>query len=175
MSNFEYVVNRKRVVVSDRMQDDFEYLRTEPVGENFDSGFTPELKPQELLQLGVFGGRYMTDCINEFPADWFSRAKLSPGKSDSSLNFFGVKASQSLKSWAEKGWLHRDDPRDWFQWYCRYFMGRRMEDDKRQISRWKGMKRHATQVKRNCSQGDLSCRAKQRQALLHWAYDSRLL
>ncbi len=164
-----------RVLVNDRMQTNYAYVRSEPVGANFHADFAPELTPRDMLELGVFGGKYMTDCVDEFPAAWFSRAKLSPEKSDCRLNFFGVHASQPLKVWQDKGWIHEDDPRGWFQWYCRYFMGRRMTDDQRQISRWKGMKRHVTQVQRNCRKGDFGCRPKQRQALLHWAYDSRKL
>ena len=76
--------------------------------------------------------------------------------------------------WRRKGWLHEDDPRGWFQWYCRYYMGRRMPDeDRRQIGRWKAIRRHVRQVQMNCEPGDVFCRPRQRQALLHWAYDSR--
>jgi hypothetical protein len=65
-------------------------------------------------------------------------------------------------------------PRGWFQWYCRYYMGRRMPDeDGRQIKRWKAIRRHVRQLQLACEPGDLSCRRRQRQALLHWAYDSR--
>ena len=69
-----------------------------------------------------------------------------------------------------------DDPRGWFQWYCRYYQGRRMaREDERQIGRWKAMRRHLAQLRRGCEPGDRWCRPRQRQALLHWAYDSRLL
>jgi hypothetical protein len=163
------------VVVNDRMQHNYRYLIVEPAGRNFDEGFEPELTPAEMLALGVFGGKYMTDCRAEFPASWFSRAKLSPQGKDPSLNFFGVDASQPLAVWRKKGWIYPDDPRGWFQWYCRYYMGRRMEDDARQIGRWKKMARHVAQIRNNCERGDLSCRPRQRQALLHWAYDSRKL
>lgn len=135
--------------------------------------FKPELTPKEMLELGVFGGKYMSDKPSEFPADWFTNAKLSSDKHDPKLNYFGVNASQPLSVWRDKGWIHPDDPRGWFQWYCRYFMGRRHPDDERQIKRWKAMSRHVAQVKKYCSPGDLSCRPRQRQALLHWAYDSR--
>lgn len=129
---------------------------------------------KEMLSLGVFGGRYMTDCRSEFPSDWFASAKLCSEKHDPTLNCFGVNASQPLRVWREKGWIHRNDPRGWFQWYCRYFMGRRQpQEDERQIKRWLAISRHIAQVKKHCSPGDVSCRPRQRQALLHWAYDSR--
>src|SRR5690349_19796452 len=116
---------RQRVVVDDLMQQGYAYYRTEPAGRNFEPGFEPELTPKEMLALGVFGGKYMTDCRAEFPAAWFARAKLSPRKHDSKLNFFGVKASQTLAEWRRQGWIHPQDPRGWFQWYCRYYSGRR--------------------------------------------------
>ncbi len=163
------------VRVDDRMQK-ARYTLSEPQGKNFDPCFKPELTPKEMLALGVFGGKYMTDCRDEFPADWFIHAKLCHERHDPKLNFFGVNASQPLRVWQNKGWIHPADPRGWFQWYCRYYMGRRMpEEDDRQIRRWLAMKRHITQVKNNCDRGDLSCRKRQRQALLHWAYDSRIL
>lgn len=116
----------------------------------------------------------MTDCREEFPKEWFENARLCPERHDPELNLFGVNASRPLSVWREKGWIHPDDPRGWFQWYCRYFMGRRMaEEDTRQIRRWKAMRRHVAQLRKNCVRGDYECRRKQRQALLHWAYDSR--
>ena len=154
------------------MQKRYVYYLTEPAGKNFDPTFTPDLSPAEMLALGVFGGRYMTDCAAEFPASWFEKAKLS-GTRKAEINCFGVNASQPLSVWREKGWLHPDDPRGWFQWYCRYWMGRRAPDDARQIARWKAIRRHVSQLNAGCMKGDLSCRRRQRQALLHWAYDSR--
>jgi hypothetical protein len=127
-----------------------------------------------MLQLGVFGGKYMNDTKGEFPKSWFERAKLSSACRDPSLNFFGVDASQPLSVWRKKGWIHPDDPRGWFQWYCRYYQGRRMtEEDQRQIGRWKAMRRHVQQIRQHCEPDDVFCRRRQRQALLHWAYDSR--
>lgn len=165
---------RKVVVVNDKMQSGYRYELIEPMGKNFDPDFTPELTPKEMLELGVFGGKYMTDCVGEFPKDWFAHAKLSPDRADPSLNCFGVAASQPLSVWRRKGWIHPDDPRGWFQWYCRYYMGRRMpEEDARQIRRWKAIRRHVAQIKKHCMPGALSCRRRQRQALLHWAYESR--
>jgi hypothetical protein len=163
----------RKVTVNDRMQRDYVYLLTEPAGKNFHPDFRPELTPKQMLALGVFGGRYMTDCAAEFPRDWFARAKLSPGRRDARLNCFGVNASQPLREWRGKGWIHPDDPRGWFQWYCRYYLGRRGPDDERQIRRWKAIRRHVAQIRANCLRGDLGCRRRQRQALLHWAYDSR--
>ena len=154
------------------MQSDYSYRLTEPMGKNFHSDFKPELTPKEMLELGVFGGKYMTDCMSEFPSEWFGKAKLCPKRHDPSLNFFGVNASQPLSEWRRKGWIYHEDPRGWFQWYCRYYMGRRCCDDERQVNRWKAMRRHIAQIKKNCFNGDLNCRQKQRQALLHWAYDA---
>jgi hypothetical protein len=160
-------------VVNDLMQRDYVYLLTEPMGENFSPEFHPELTPKQMLALGVFGGKYMTDCASEFPEDWFRRAKLNPERHDPKLNLFGVNASQPLAEWRKRGWIYHEDPRGWFQWYCRYYMGRRCPDDDRQIKRWKAMRRHVAQIKADCVKGDLTCRRRQRQALLHWAYDSR--
>jgi hypothetical protein len=144
------------------------------MGKNFAPDFKPDLSPKEMLKIGVFGGKYMTDCGAEFPADWFADAKLNSEKHDPKLNFFGVNASQPLSVWRAKGWIFADDPRGWFQWYCRYYMGRRIPDeDARQIKRWKAMVRHLAQIHNNCRVGDFSCHRKQRQAVLHWAYDSR--
>ncbi len=159
--------------VNDKMQHGYSYKLSQPLGKSFDSRFKPELTPQQMLKLGVFGGKYMTDCGKEFPQSWYEGAKLSPEKSDPKLNHFGVSASQSLKIWQQKGWIHPDDPRGWFQWYCRYYLGRRHDDDERQVKRWLAMKRHISQIKNNCLPYDESCRKKQRQAVLHWAYDSR--
>lgn len=163
----------RTVTVNDRMQSDYRFRLTEPAGENFHEEFKPELTPSELLSMGVFGGKYMTDCQDEFPAEWFENAKLNSQKHDPELNFFGVNASKPLSYWVEKGWIWANDPRGWFQWYCRYYQGRRCEDDDRQIGRWKAMTRHIGQIRKNCVKGDLLCRPRQRQALLHWAYDSR--
>jgi hypothetical protein len=165
----------KVVEVEDRMQRGYRYALVAPAGRSFDPEFRPELTPAEMLALGVFGGKYMTDCRGEFPVAWFEGAKLSPGGKDPEINYFGVDASQPLSVWRAKGWIHPDDPRGWFQWYCRYWRGRRMQDDARQIGRWKAMRRHVRQVERNCERGDVWCRRRQRQALLPWAYDSRVI
>jgi len=167
-------VGNRVVRVNDKMQKNYIYTLTEPEGRNFSTEFKPELTPKQMLELGVFGGKYMTDCQAEFPQSWFKKAKLSPAKKDPSLNYFKVDASQPLAIWRSKGWIYPEDPRGWFQWYCRYYLGRRLPaEDKRQIKRWKAIRRHIGGIKKNCFQGDLDCRPKQRQALLHWAYDSR--
>ena len=166
----------KTVLVNDKMQKNYTYQLTEIRGSNFHSEFNPELSPKEMLELGVFGGKYLTDCKNEFPKSWFLNAKLSSICKDLSLNFFKVDASTSLSHWIKKGWIYHNDPRGWFQWYCRYYMGRRIEDeDARQIKRWRLISRHSGAIKKNCIAKDLNCRKKQRQALLHWAYDSRII
>jgi hypothetical protein len=166
-----------QIIVNDKMQKDYRYELTCPMGKNFDPMFKPELTPKEMFALGVFGGRYMRDCREEFPKDWFTNAKLYPEGlpgHDKNLNYFKVDASQPLSVWKKKGWIHKDDPRGWFQWYCRYYMGRRIpKEDERQIKRWKAIRRHIAQVIKNCRIKDEYCRPKQRQAILHWAYDSR--
>ena len=163
------------IQVDDLMQQGYRYLRSESPGRNFHRGFAPEISPAEMLSLGVFGGRYMTDCRGEFPEDWFDGAKLCHEEHRPELNFFLVNASKPLAYWREKGWIWEADPRGWFQWYCRYWMGRRSPDDERQIRRWRAMARHLAQVRAHCEEGDLLCRRRQRQAILHWAYDSRRL
>ena len=164
----------RTIIVNDRMQKGYRYTLSEPAGRNFDPEFKPDLTPKEMLHLGVFGGKYMTDCRKEFPKSWFEGAQLSPKARDNSLNYFGVDASQPLSEWRRKGWIFEDDPRGWFQWYCRYYTGRRLPgEDDRQIKRWKAIRRHVRQIEKNCEKGDIHCRRRQRQALLHWAYDSR--
>lgn len=167
---------RKTITVNDLMQTNYTYELIEPEGKNYDPLFKPELSPQQMLEMGVFGGKYMTDCKKEFPKEWFTKAKLCHEFHDPELNFFKVNASQPLSVWKQKKWIFHEDPRGWFQWYCRYYMGRRMySEDLRQIKRWRAMKRHIAQIQRHCNKGDFLCRPVQRQALLHWAYDSRNL
>jgi hypothetical protein len=168
-------IKPKKVTVNDKMQKGYSYLLVEPMGKNFHKDFKPDLTPKQMLALGVFGGKYMTDCKKEFPKDWFDKAKLSPLKKDASLNYFGVNASQLLSVWVKNGWINKEhDPRGWFQWYCRYYMGRRLpKEDERQIKRWKAITRHIGAIVKNCRPKDLTCRPVQRQAVLHWSYDSR--
>lgn len=162
------------ISVNDKMQKNYSYPLSEKEGSNFHPLFSPQLSPKEMLELGVFGGKYMTDCQNEFPELWFKNAKLASEKKDISLNYFSINASQTLAEWQKKGWIHPQDPRGWFQWYCRYYLGRRTDaEDLRQIKRWRAFKRHYGAVVKYCEIYDFSCRKKQRQALLHWAYDSR--
>jgi hypothetical protein len=163
----------RSISVDDLMQKGYVYFLTEPAGRNFHRGFHPQLTPKEMLSLGVFGGKYMTDCTSEFPADWFAKARLCHERHDPGLNFFGVNASQPLAVWRRQGWIYHEDPRGWFQWYCRYYLGRRCIDDERQVKRWRALSRHVSQLKKNCPPGEWDCRRRQRQALLHWAYDSR--
>jgi hypothetical protein len=151
---------KKKVVVNDKMQKNYVYYLTEPIGKNFHKDFKPDLTPKQMLELGVFGGIYMRDCMKEFPKDWFSKAKFAIGdKRQKELNCFKANASQSLSIWRQKGWIYKEDPRGWFQWYCRYYMGRRIpREDERQIKRWKAINRHIAQVVKNCRKGDTTCR-----------------
>lgn len=163
----------RRVQVNDLMQRGYSYLLSEPAGRNFHVLFRPQLTPMRMLELGVFGGKYMTDCAEEFPASWFRNARLGHERHDPSMNFFGINASKPLSYWRAKGWIYHEDPGGWFQWYCRYYRGRRCPDDERQIGRWTAFRRHLAQIRAHCQPGDHACRRRQRQALLHWAYDSR--
>lgn len=164
----------KTIFVDEDYQTGYKYLLTEQPGKNFATEFTPDLTPKQMLQLGIFGGDYFKKIPKEFPEDWFKNVELSRSGAKAELNFFKVNASQPLSEWKKRGWIYFEDPKGWFLWYCRYYQGRRIaEEDTRQIKRWRAIKRHVSQVKNNCLPGDLDCRPKQRQALLHWAYDSR--
>jgi hypothetical protein len=165
-----------KVTVNEAYQTGYTYTRTEPVGKHFDPGFTPQLTPKEMLHLGIFGGDYFSEPPNEFPEDWFKGVPLSPSGADAKLNYFGVNASQPLSVWQQKGWIYFEDPHGWFLWYCRYYLGRRIpKEDARQIKRWHNMRRHVSQLQNSCQPGDTQCQPRRRQALLHWAYDTRKL
>jgi hypothetical protein len=162
---------RTEIVVNDKMQTDYRYRLSEKAGAQFDPNFTPYYTPQQMLEMGVFEGRYLNDCTDEYPAEWFQNAKISR-LPDPALNYFGIKSRQPLEVWQQKGWIYGPDPRGWFQWFCRYYLGRRLSDiDPIQIKRWKGFTRHAGQIRANCYPGDVFCRPRQRQALLQWSYD----
>ena len=133
--------------------------------------FKPELSPKKMLELGVFGGAYFGEKISEYPKSWFEKANLSK-KFDVKLNRFKVKAGLTRKEWQDKGWIFKEDPLGWFQWYCRFSNGRRIKSiDEIQIKRWKNFTRHVKAIKKNCDEGDLSCRRRQRQAILQLAYN----
>lgn len=165
------MANQQIVVVNDKMQSAYRYRLVAPVGKNFATGFQPRFSPEEMLEMGIFEGKYCNDCTGEFPARWFDNAKISDIP-DPGLNYFAIKSRQPLSVWRQKGWIYEPDPRGWFQWYCRYFLGRRLEEiDAIQIKRWKAFSRHAGQIRANCEPGDIFCRRRQRQALLQWAHD----
>ena len=133
--------------------------------------FKPQLTPKKMLELGVFGGAYFGLNIKEYPKSWFNNAKISKNF-DVNLNRFKVKSGLSRKEWQEKGWIFKQDPLGWFQWYCRFSNGRRIPHiDEIQIKRWKNFKRHVAAIKKNCESIDLNCRKRQRQAILQWAYN----
>lgn len=159
------------VEVNDRMQTGYRYELLAPVGRNFSEEFLPCYSPPEMLRMGIFEGKYCNDCRDEFPEDWFREARIAD-LPDPSLNHFGIKSRQPLSVWQQKGWIYGPDPRGWFQWYCRYYLGRRIREiDKIQIKRWKAFARHVGQIRANCEPGDVFCRRRQRQALLQWSYD----
>jgi hypothetical protein len=160
-----------KVHVNDKMQQGYSYELAAPAGENFASSFQPHFTPAEMLEMGIFEGKYCTDCRHELPSEWFAKARLSEIP-DETCNYFGVKSRQPLGVWRAKGWIIEPDRRGWFQWYCRYFLGRRLPGvDDKQIARWRSFARHQGQVRGNCEPHDLTCRPRQRQALLQWSYD----
>ena len=147
--------------------------------------FKPMLTPKQMLHRGIFGGTYFAELIDykDFPRDWFKGLDKSFYCSCRYLikvNYFKVKSGQSQKEWEAAGWIHKDDPRGWFEWYCKYFMGRRHEDDERQIKRWlafcgpKGRWRNIVYMKIHSARRglafsqDISRRIQQ--SLLHWSY-----
>jgi len=168
----------KKITCYNKMdKGNYSYILEAKYGDHIIEGyFEPHFAPDEMLELGIFEGKYLNDCLLEFPKEWFLRAlkadTLSPSSPDISCNCFEIKSRQPLYQWEENDWLYGSDNRGWFQWYCRYYCGRRdPEIDDIQIKRWRKFKRHFGAVQKNCDPGDLSCRAKQRQALLQWAYN----
>ncbi len=159
------------VTVCDQMQKGYQYTISESVGENFAPTFNPFFSPEEMLKLGIFEGKYCNDCLPELPAVWFEFSRISTLPKPE-LNYFQVKSRQSLSEWRKRGWIYGPDPRGWFQWYCRYWLGRRIHNlDDIQIGRWRSFHRHAGQIRANCAEGDLRCRPRQRQALLQWSHN----
>ena len=133
--------------------------------------FKPQLTPKKMLELGVFGGAYFGLKIKEYPKFWFTKTKINKNF-DVNLNRFKVQSGLSREHWIKKGWIFKEDPLGWFQWYCRFKNGRRIPYiDKIQIKRWKAFKRHVNAIKKNCETGNIHCRRRQRQAILQWAYN----
>lgn len=162
---------RDIIEVQDKFQQGYTYSLSAAEGDCESESFRPHFSPSQMLEMGVFEGKYCNDCSREFPAPWFEKAKISDIP-DPTLNFFGIKSRQPLSHWRSKGWIVGPDPRGWFQWYCRYYLGRRLPDvDKIQMARWRGFARHTGQIRANCEPGDIFCRPKQRQALLQWSHD----
>tara|TARA_Y100001001_G_scaffold121364_1_gene119422 strand:- start:196 stop:660 length:465 start_codon:yes stop_codon:yes gene_type:complete len=148
------------------------FIKKKIIDKNIYKIFKPDLSPKKMLELGVFGGSYFGLNIKEYPSAWFKKAKIIK-KFDVNNNRFRVAAGLSRKEWISKGWIFNEDPLGWFQWYCRFTNGRRIPHiDEIQIKRWKAFGgRHIAAIKKNCEESDLSCRRKQRQAILQWAYD----
>ena len=118
------------------------------ITKEFYKDFKPELSPKKMLELGVFGGSYFGINIKEYPKSWFKKAKLSKSF-DVTLNCFKTESGLSRDHWIKKGWIFKEDPLGWFQWYCRFSMGRRIPHiDQIQIRRWKNFNRHVMAIKK---------------------------
>lgn len=140
-------------------------------GSKFDERFRPSYTPLEMLKLGIFGGAYFSDPSHKrgTPPVVFTLDKNLWGRKepDPQVNKYGVLAGASLEFWKEKNLIHSDDPAGWFQWYIKYYYGRRHSDDDRQIKRWRSfVARHGAQCYGKPG------RLRQRQALLQWAWDA---
>lgn len=173
-----------KITVNDKMQQGYSYILQKNPGRGFDSQFKPELTPAQMLKRGVFEGKYLNDCTGEFPSEWYEKAKTSE-VADPSINMFKIKSRLSLQEWRKRGWIPAAegdmDVRGWFQWYCRYWLGRRQPAvDSVQIARWRAFVRHRAQVIKDIQKKKLKFaskkdikkhRPKQRQALLQWAYN----
>jgi hypothetical protein len=159
------------------------------------SDFKPNLSPEEVLRMGSFGGTYFrtiassvtgkvhVDAHLELPAQWISGLNVSKCIAsptyDAKVNKYKVKSGQDLRDWEESGWIVPQDPFGWFQFYCRFFQGRRTDDDDRQISRWCACAGDKGRWKANlahkvASSGkdvdDPSISPVVRQTLQHWGY-----
>jgi len=178
----------KTITVNNRMQKNYSYKLTYNAGTNITNGgvdvngnlikylnFNPKYSPGKMLQMGVFEGKYCNDQIFEFPREWYKLSKLSPEKADPNVNYFGIKSRQSLREWRRKKWIpcHRKDrdKRGWFEWWCRYWLGRRIpEVDAIQIKRWRAFNRHYGQYVKNTMGKGNDIHPRRRQALLQWSY-----
>ena len=173
----EYKVGTK-IIVNNKMQKNYEYELSEPVGKNFAEDFKPQYTPTQMYREGAFGGKYGNDTILEYPKSWFIDGRFSPEGNNTLMNRFKGDSRTTIANWIKEGWVMIEhDPRGWFEWYMRYFLGRRIDDefngipyDRYQINRWKSFARHYGQVSKNCDANDMECRANQRQALLQWSW-----
>ena len=159
--------------------------------------FKPNLTPQQVLKMGSFGGTYFRpiyssvtkkhykskDVIKEYPKSWFKGINIekmvTSSDYDKNVNKYKVKCGSTLEAWEGKGWMNKQDPYGWFQWYCRFYMGRRTDDDERQVKRWlafagpKGRfkKNLINKIKdNNADIDDENISPVIRQGLQHWGY-----
>jgi hypothetical protein len=187
----------RRVTARDKMTSGYTYTLAAPPGrlraglaaETRDAGpFRPKFSPAQMLALGVFEGKYLNDCWREFPREWYlgaiARGKLSPGGANPELNCFKTKSRLSLGEWRRRRWIPAAagdrDVRGWFQWYARFWLGRRQPAvDRVQVARWRAFVRHSAQVTKSAKRERIGRsraarrrhRPRQRQALLQWAWN----
>jgi hypothetical protein len=159
--------------------------------------FRPNLKPKKIFKLGSFGGTYWRPIKSKFydnelknkhkkydelgwwediPEEHLTRPF---DEYDKTINKYGKKVGLTLEEWENSGWIHKQDPYGWVQWYCEFYTGRRTKDDDRQIARFNNFagpkgrfrKRLVTQIiKKNGEWDDYNISPAIRQSLQHWAY-----
>jgi hypothetical protein len=159
--------------------------------------FKPNKTPKQVFKMGAFGGTYFRpihssvtgedytpkQAMKGLPKEWFKGLDIDTmvisSKYDKKVNKYKVKCGSTLEAWESSGWIHKQDPYGWFQWFCKYSAGRRTDDDERQIGRWlklagpNGRFRRTLLnkiIKEGTTYDDFSISPVIRQVLLHWGY-----
>lgn len=132
-------------------KESYRFPITAKYGDVYSESFNPVYTPRQMLNNGVFEGRYLNSLYACFPHEWWQDANISIYNPDVNCNYFKVKSRNSLQDWkAKMDGIRSYDPRGWFEWYCLYFIGRRIPGyDDWQIGRWRKFARHQAGLKAN--------------------------